>query len=325
MSRLNQILIGIVVFQLAITAFVFWPQTSQSVTAGLLPDVEAASVVKITLYDENDNTLVLAKNGDNWVLPEADDFPVNSEQVVTLLENIEAINTNRLVTRTESSHKQLKVAGDDFTRRIELETQDGNKHTLFVGSAAGAGATHVRVEEQTEVYLAANLNSFEVNVLASGWIDTLYHSVPQAEVTAVTLENKNGIFEFEKDGDTWTLLDLAEGETFNEAAFTGMLSSAASLRMTAPLGKIEQPSYGLADPQAVLTLKTSGESGEKTYTLQVGAKTEDNTYIVKSSESPYHVTVAEFTGNNLVDKTRADFLQVPPAATEETGGSSESQ
>jgi hypothetical protein len=319
MSKLNQILIGIVALQIAITAFVFWPQPAPSNAASLLPEVTATNVIQITLNDENDNTLTLAKNGDKWVMPAADDFPVKGEQVTTLLGNIEEIKTNRPVTRTESSHKQLKVAGDDFTRRIELETQDGTKHTFYVGTSAGAGATHVRVEGQAEVYLAASLNSFDVNVLPSSWIDTLYPSVPQAEVVGVTLENKNGTFEFAKDGDAWTLLDLAEGETFNETNFTGLLNVATSLRMTAPLGKSEQPSFGLAEPQAVVTLKTSGENGEKTYSLQIGAKTEDNAYIAKSSESPYYVTVAEFTGANFVDKTRDDFLQAPPTPTEEPG------
>jgi hypothetical protein len=68
------------------------------------------------------------------------------------------------------------------------------------------------------------------------------------------------------------------------------------------------------EPNAVVTVET----GEKTITLRVGAKEPDaNRYVVISSESPYYVRVYEYSVRDLVEKTRDDFLQLPPTPTPE--------
>ncbi len=111
---------------------------------------------------------------------------------------------------------------------------------------------------------------------------------------------------------------LAENETFDESSLTALHNQAVSIRMTAPIGTEEQASFGLDNPQAVISLETAA----KTYTLLVGAKDEADNYVFSSSESPYYVRISGFTGNNFVDKTRADFLKEPPA--EEEGSESDS-
>lgn len=54
-------------------------------------------------------------------------------------------------------------------------------------------------------------------------------------------------------------------------------------------------------------------------TVRVGAQNpDDESYAVKSSESPYYVQVAGYAVQDLVDKTRDDFLELPPTPTPET-------
>ena len=120
-----------------------------------------------------------------------------------------------------------------------------------------------------------------------------------------------------RGGDTWTMAGLGEDETLNAASVSSLHNQVISVRMTAPIGKEAEASFGLDDPQAVVTLETG--DGE-THTLQVGAQqADDNSYVFSSSDSPYYVRVAEFTGSNLIDKTRADFLEAPPAEDGATG------
>lgn len=319
MTKLNQILIGILVLQIGLAAFAFWPRNAAQAGSGpLLPDFAADEVVGVTIEDNSDNQIVLAKDGDAWILPEAGDFPADGEKLMPFLEKFEGVESNRLVTRTEASHNRLGVGADEFERRVTLEFADGSESDLFIGTSAGAGATHVRLAEQPEVFLTAALSSFDANVQASGWIDPLYFTVPTTATTALTLENANGTFEFEKDGESWTLTDLAEDETFNESSLTSLLNQASSVQMTAPLDTEAEASYGLREPQAVVTLETD----DQTYTLTIGAQDETtNDFFVSSSESPYYVRVAEFTGNNFVDKTRDDFLVIEgEAPAGEEGG-----
>ena len=151
MTRSQQILAVILVLQLALTAFIFWPQTAtQASNEPLLTDFSAADVIGLTIEDADGNRIVLAKDGDAWVLPEAGNYPVNADKIQPFLEKIAKMKTNRLVTETEASQKRLKVAPEDFNRMVEITSLDGTKQQLFIGNSAGAGATHVRAGDRPQ-------------------------------------------------------------------------------------------------------------------------------------------------------------------------------
>ncbi len=322
MNRTNQILAAVLVAQIVLVAVVFWPRPAASVASGqpLFPGVEADQIVRMTVTDATGNQIKLAKSTGAWVLPEADDYPTQQNKVPELLAKIVALKTDRLVTKTPASHKRLKVADGTFERLIEVELADGATHRLYLGTSPSYGASHVRADGQNEVYLAS-LSTSEAGTQASSWVDTLYLSITQDQIVALTLENKNGRFEFEKDNaGAWTMKDLGPDETLNENNVTSMVTRVSSLRMLRPLGKIEQDDYGLDTPNAVIAVKTRDNEGNvKTYSLRVGAKSEeDNSFVVISSESPYYVRVSEYTVNDFVERTRDDFLELPPTPTPET-------
>jgi YD repeat-containing protein len=324
MTRFQQILVVILAVQIALGVFVFWPRSAAQETGGpLLPDFIAADVISLTIHDGDGNHVALARDGDDWILADSGSYPALGDKILPLLEKIEGVQTNRLVTQTDASHKRLKVAADDFNRLLEMTLQDGTTHKFYLGTSAGANATHVRVDDQSEVYLAGELNAWEADTQASAWLDTLYFTVPQTATVALTLENEQGTFEFERDGEIWTMKGLTEDETFAENNLTTVLNQITSLRMTRPLGKEEKPSFGLDNPKAVVTLKT--EDG-KAYTLRVGAQDEDDrSYVVKWSESPYYVKVGEFTAKEVVERGRDDFLLPPPTSESESDSTNQSE
>jgi len=318
MNRTNRILAAVLAVQIVLVAVAFWPKPvpvagGESLLAGL----EADQITQLTISDATGGQIKLAKGLGDWMLPEADDYPCQANKVPEFLEKIVALKTDRLMTQTPASHKRLKVGDDAFERRVELELADGTTHRLYLGSSPSYGATHVRVESQNEVYLAS-LSASGAGVKASNWVDTLYFSVAQEQIVALTLENANGRFEFEKDdAGTWTMKDLAADETLNENNVIGLASRVSSLRMLRPLGKTERDDYSLKKPNAVVTVETRDEEGNtKTYTIRVGAKSdEDNSYVVISSESPYYVRVSEYTVKDFVEKVRGDFLELPSTPT----------
>jgi hypothetical protein len=320
MSRFNQILIVLLVVQLALVGFIFWPRPASEAQGGpLLADFNPEEVTALTITDAEGNQLALAKSGDQWVLPDAGGFPVDGEKVTPFLEKIAAVQADRLVTQTEGSHARLQVAPDEFNRRLELTLAKGATDELYVGSSAGAAATHVRADGQPQVFLTGELAAWDANPQVTAWVDTLYFTVPQTATTGITLKNQNGTFEFEKEGDTWTMAGLAEGETLDQAAVSALLNQAGSVRLTDVLGTEEEADFGLAEPLATVTVKTEDD----TYTLRVGARDDaTNSYVFNASSSPYYVRVAGWAGDAFVNKTWPDFLAEPPAAAgefEETG------
>jgi len=315
MKRHNQILAGILVIQIILGIAVFWPRSAATgASEPLFPNLAAGDIVALSIVDADGNSIVLRQVTGNWILPDADDYPAQADKITPLLDKIVGLTTGRLVTRTDASHKRLQVAPDDFVRRIDFETADGTKRTLYLGSSPRYGATHFRVDGQSETYLTNELSTWETEADAASWVDTAYLSVPQDDVTKMTMENTNGTFTFTKDGEVWTMAGLAADETLDENKVTALIQQAASVNMVRPLGKEEQAAYGMDEPNAVVTL----EAGDKTITLRVGAKDPDaNSYVVISSQSPYYVRVSGYSLNNLVENTRDDFLQLPPTPTPE--------
>ena len=324
MNKLNRILIVILVVQLSLTAVVLWPRRATSEgDQSLFPDLEANHIVHVTITGADGNQVELAKDGANWVLPEADDYPVQGSKVSSMLAKLAGLQIGQPVTETSGSHKRLGVADVDFQRQVEIELDDGSRYTLYVGTSPSFGATHVRASGQDEVYLTSDLATSDVGVLPTDWADRTYLSVPQDQVERLSLENQNGQFTFVRLAtggelapaqEAWSMADLAQDETLNTSAVQTLLGRASSVNMVRPLGTEEKAEYGMDNPTAVVTVRTQSEGdGAKTYTLRVGAQDpEDNSYVVISSESPYYVRVSEFAVQRFVEAVREDFLELPP-------------
>lgn len=337
-NRRNQILAAILAVQIVLAIVLFWPRStvSEAANAPLLSDFKAADVAGIVITDRDGNSVELARSGDAWVLPQRDEFPALTDRVNELLGKIEKIRTNRLITQTEGSHKTLQVSDNDFVRKIELRGSNSVTHTLYIGVAGGGSAVHVRADDRPEVYLTSEVLSWDVNAQEGNWVDTLFLTVPQTATVGITLQNANGVFEFERpDGEgQWTMKGLAAGETVVDNNVLSVVNQTTSLRMQSPLGKTSKPEYGMDKPQATVTLKTREGDQERTYTLTIGARLEDEKprpgssdkvyyYVARSSESPYFVRVSDWVGDALVNKKREDFLQAPATPTANAEGVAE--
>ncbi len=322
LSRLNLVLIAAVLVQALLVAWVYWPRNTATGGEPLLADVTTDEITRLRIADTNDNVVDLERTDEGWTLANTDGYPANSEKISTTLSSLVGLTTDRLVTSTPGSHGRLQVAEDNYVRQITLTTPDGD-HVIYLGSSAGAGATHVRLGGDDATYLTGELASWEVEARPNSWINTSYVSVPQEEVVSMTLQNASGTLTFVRDDENeWTLQDRAAEEEILSANISTLVTRATGVTLIEPLGQSEQPEYGMDAPLATLTLQTENEDGEtEEYTLTLGAKDDDtNSYYFKASNSPFYVRIASYTGDEFANKARADFLPQPAeeSAAEET-------
>lgn len=321
MNRRNQILAGLLAAQVLVAALVIVPRLlpSQGQAATLLGATQAADVKSIAIQDNAGAKIDLLKQDAGWVLPASDNYPANTETINAFVDKLIGLKTDPLVTRTASSHKRLQVATDDYVRKIDLTLTDGSVKTIYLGSASGSSATHVRVNGQDEVYLARGLNSFEAGTDATTWINPTYLSVPQDKILSATVENAHGKWEFAKDAQNqWTLKGLTADQKFNPDSAVTLLARLSSISMLKPLGKTAKPEYGLDKPTATVTVVVSDTASTKVYTLKVGAKDAAGNYPVISSDSTYYVSVAAFNVEQFINADLATLLvqaTPTPAAT----------
>lgn len=320
MNRTHQILLGVLVAQVVAAAVLLWPRPAPAAASGApLLGVKADDITSLAVRDNHGDGVRLARSGAQWVLPDADDYPADSTKIEPVLAKLVELRTSRLVAETPAAQRRLQVADDAFSQRIDVETPAGTK-TLYLGTSGGVGSTHIRLGGQNRVYLVSGVTDLGLRAEPASWTKPAYFTVPQGDVVAMTLSNASGQWNFEKDADgRWALQGLAPGESLNPQSVQDLLDAASYVALAHPLGKDQDPAYGLAQPSAVVTLVARTESGEKTYTLTVGSHDPgDKTYVVKSSESPYFVRAGEYSLKDLVEKKRESFLALPPTAEPDT-------
>ncbi len=309
MTRWQRILAALLVVQLALSAYVLWPR-QREVVAGhpLLGDVQPDAIVALTITDDEGQSLTLRKTDSGWVLADYDDFPADGEKVQEVLEKLTLVSSDNLVTETAASHKPLKVADDDFVRKVEIETEDGQHLTLYFGTAPRFTATNVRLGGEDATYLTTQLATWDLNTTPVSWIDTLFYEAEPGSAQAIDLQNAKGELHFVRSGEQWTL-EGYDPAALSAGKVTAFVNHATRIVISAPLGKEEKAEYGMAHPLAVVHVTT--KDGD--YTITVGAHDEENdTYVVKLSTSPYYVKVAGYNVQDFVNYGAEDFLKTEP-------------
>ncbi len=313
----NRVLAAALVLQVAVLAFVFWPESA--IEAGpIFPDVEEGSIARVKITGPGGSVIEVERSNGGCVLPQADDYPCKPEKLRSLFEKLAGLEADNVVTRTSSSHLRLRVSPSQFERLVEFETDDGQSHSLYLGSARTVSASHVRADEQDEVYKVSELTTSDAPVNAPGWIDTEYVFVSQSILSAVTIDNAKGRLELRRDEEgLWRLQGIAEGEELDQGKVNSLFTRAASVSLREPLGRQELEEYGFGAPTGSYTLETLGEDGKvETLTLTVGASVGGG-YYVKSSDSDYYVLVADFEVYDIMEADRAYVLKPPPTPTPE--------
>ena len=324
LSRPNQMLAALLGLQVIIAVVVLWPRGEGEVSSLAVTGFEMDEVTTFTLVNDLGEELTVEQGEGGWVLPAADSYPVTESKVTEVLTQVVGLSTNRLVTRTSGSHSRLKVADDDFSRKLVIQT-GSDSHTLYLGTSPSAGATHIRRDGEDETYLTADLNTFQLDARPSSWIDTLYFSHATAGIREIRLQNAVADLTFTKtEADEWTLSDLAADEALQTDNVASLATRVSSIRMLEPLGKMTEDWFNLDAPLATLTATAHPEGGEaQTFTIAVGAKNEDNQHVIKASNSDYYVLVSDFTVQDFIEHTRQDYLAQPEEEGAEDGGTSE--
>jgi len=322
MNKTNLFLLVALVIQIILIAIIALPkgETATSEVVALLPDFNRDAVTGITITNGADGKQIrLAKLDDGtWGLADVDNYPVQDDRITSLFGILTALDTSRLVSDNETNQRRLKVADEEYERKVEI-SQGDQIITLYVGSSGGANATHTRIAGANAVYLNRDISGTSISTEITTWAKTDYIVVDSTKVVSMTLTNANGTFEFEKVNDVWQMVGLAEGETFNEENFTALLDKIVAFNLRKPLGTEALPEYGIDTPLATVTIvvrdtlvsgedeNSAGQTLDTTYELVIGARYEDG-YAVKSNKSNFYVLASAFYATDFTEETRAEFL-----------------
>lgn len=334
LNRSNLYLIALLLAQLAllIVMAVSSSGAETRAVAPILQGMTAAEVTRLTIADEAGDILVFARADEGWVLPLADDFPVNGEKVDEMLSKIEQLDTRRLVASNPANFARLEVKEDDFRRQLTLEAGTARAE-LYLGASGGVDTVYTRRAGEDEVWLGFGLSSWELSTQAPTWVDTSYVNVPQDDLLEISVRNANGTFTFRRDGESWTYTDLPAGATFEDTKMPSILRNAATLRLMEPLGREMLPDYQLDAPQVSVdaryrALVESADAPEETAELADGADAAPPDYteeryridfgaqreagvVVKADTADYYILARDTVLSAFSSLKHEDFIRAP--------------
>jgi len=206
MKPMQIILAVLFIAQLLIAGGLYSASQSKVVVRpdGVLVEYDSDEIDGIEIQD-SENSVTIASDEGNWVLPDYNNLPVQQIRVNTLLESINGAKTGWAVATKAASHQQLEVAEDKFTRRVELSKKDETVVELYVGTSPGLRRSHARKASDDEVYAIA-INSYDLPAERSQWIDKSLLAT-DANITVTVVDDM-----LSQVGDSWKITD-AEGNT----------------------------------------------------------------------------------------------------------------
>jgi len=298
------------------------------------------SVDHLTIEGPDGARVVLAKQGQGWVLPDNGGFQADRTQVDSLLSRLEGLQHGLPVATTPGALKRFKVSDASFERRVLLAHGDDTLATLYLGSSPGMHHVHARTARDDAVY-AVDFAVYEVPDKAADWEDKAILQFPQdsletIKVAGLTLHRTPAAAVDKETGKSaangeassaksasWQVEAAGQGEVVNPAGAQDLAGKLARLRIGAVLGTEAKPEYGLDKPALVLSVTRKG--GEQ-LEYRIGPTGKEGYAVLKSSARPEYFRVPGNSADALIKAAgRTQLVQaipVPAPAAEAADGQS---
>lgn len=161
------------------------PDLSESRPDAELVSLDTEAVNRIRIEGADGAEVVLARGeGGGWVLPNENGFPAAEMNVSRLLNSLGDLQRGFAVATSSSARSRLKVAEEDFERRLTFFDGDTELETLYLGTSAGANQVHARTGDDEPVYLV-DFGAFNAPASSSDWQDKTTLRVPRDEIDAL--------------------------------------------------------------------------------------------------------------------------------------------
>jgi hypothetical protein len=319
MNKTQKYLLALLGVQIVLILVVFLLQRPVAASNNLIfPDLKIEEVTEIKIGDSSGNLVTIQHKGDQWVLPLQDDFPVQTENVQQLIDNLALIRDNRMVTRSESSHDRLSISNENYVKKVDF-TFNGNEESIYFGSSPTTSNIHFRLDGKSEVFLTNAISTSQIPSSISGWVNTLIYQISGTNVQKIEISNSQGNFVFTHDDEsTWSSQQLEEGYAFDQSKWSSLETAFTALRFVEPVSKTIIPEFGFDNPVTTMEIEYSDESGQlKTDQLLIGNQDENGNTYVLWSESDYVYKVSSYNVERFVNLTFEDYSS--PIPTEEPG------
>ncbi len=303
MNRLIKKLLGVLAVQLLVVAWVFWPSAEpgfEDAQQGLL-DIAADNIERLLVGDE-EQTVVLARKDDGWVIPGYHGLPVDSSRMQTALDTLPQLSRGYPVAQSSGTRQRFEVAADHYQRKLVYVSAAGEETQLYLGTSPGFRKVHVRVDREDPVY-SVTFNTFDLPASPAEWLDKTLLQVEQ-------FESIQGLdYQLQQVDGLWQDMGrVATRVSADDAASAALVNDLKSLRVIAA-ADIATAAI-LADTATPPTLSIVSAGQQYDYRLY---QIEDEYYIQRADLGVYF-TISQLDYDRLNDANQSTLFPADESA-----------
>lgn len=229
-SRFTQILTALLAIQLLFAMLLGVQSSKQGNFASGEPllSVAADDITKIEISDLDDSVTLL-KQSNEWQIDGDSKLPVQTSKLESVLDTITTLKTGLPVANSEAAREQLKVAKDDFVRRVSISGDKMESTTLMLGTSPGLRKSHLRREGTHEIY-SASLPVSDLPSKANDWFDKSLLSF--SDIISVRSNDMRFSLIGEDDKKEWTVSKPSdENRNIDTAKLEAVLTALQGMRV----------------------------------------------------------------------------------------------
>lgn len=309
MSRKNLLLLVVLLVQAGLVFYALKPESQQTAKAKtFVTGITKDAVTDLKIATPKQSMEIFRQKG-KWLVDRKHNYPADTAKVENFIGKLLSLKSNRLVTTTAASEVRLKVADQVFNKKVTISA--GKRHvTLFFGTSPSTRTLHVRLAQESDVYLARGLSAWEIQANSTYWWRGDYIDLATDQIASLKVTNSQGSFTLIKHpkDKSWSL--AGSDEILAVPAVNEFVNKVTRLRVLKYLGRQDKKKYGLAKPAA--TLVYTEKDGSK-ISLAIGPKnTDENDYVLKADNSPFYVSAASYMIEPLLVQKANSFAAPKP-------------
>jgi len=270
-----------------------YSRSAKLATGTLLGDFPINDIALVRL-SQSSNEVNLAKS-EIWTVRERDNYPANASEIIEFARKLWDLRPAQSQKIGESQLGRMELlppgkGGTNSAMLVELKGKDGKTiRSLLLGKKSirgggdegfGGGFPNGRwvylPDKPGMAYLVTEAFA-EVEPKPEHWLNKDFFKVEKARSIAVTFAEATNSWKLTRETDSgeWKLADAGPGEKLDSAKTSGFNYALSSPAFTDVAIGVTPEHSGLDKPTRVV-LETFDHF---TYTLQVGAKTNENVYL----------------------------------------------
>jgi hypothetical protein len=254
-------------------------------------DIKAIDKIVLNKAGEDGGAPVdieLTKSGEEWKLTKPVEAKANQANVTSLLDNLKSLKVSEQIDSATSNYAKYGVSDDKGLHAVFTKGGTVVLDARF-GENGGRGQM-TRIAGKDGVYAVKGYSSYLYARDAKGWRDLSLFKFEESDVTAATIQNEHGKFDFTKDGEAWKgKFEKAKGggaetiKDFDDSKVKDFVRAYKTLNADGFADKGKTPAeVGLEKPLA--TIQMTLKDGAKR-DVAVGANAEGSSRWVKVTGS----------------------------------------